>query len=77
MEPLYVGSLRVRVWRQEEEDAVINNDDLRTLADDMTVSCNFHDPLAVAKEIAKMPRVNAVEVVDSDKRGVVVYLGWP
>lgn len=77
LEPLTVGRFYVRVWRQEKPDiteARFDNADLDALADKL-VDCD--NAVVIAREFAKVDRVNAVEVADSNRRAVLAYVDWP
>lgn len=66
----------IRVWRQQPEEFQYNPGlftDLESVA-----RANEDDaPVELAKKIAALPNVNAVEVLDWDRGGVVVYNDWP
>ena len=85
MTPLKVCGYNVRVWRQEtmpnadpggcfvvfDKSALLK---VERKINDVGVS----DPLVIAKLILDAdPRVNAVEVLDPEKHGVVLYKDWP
>lgn len=77
LDPLTVGRFKVRVWRQENPDiahAEFDNMDLQALADKL-VDCD--NAVVIAREFAKVDRVNAVEVADSNCRAVLAYVDWP
>ena len=67
----------IRVWRQQTEDFEHNPDgkvvDIESIA---TKNQDLH-PKALALSILLLPNVNAVEVVDQQHGGVVVYNDWP
>lgn len=76
--PMSVGFFAVRVWRQEEMDAngilVKSNDDLYDLANELH-DCGSR--VEIMRRFCALERVNAVEVLDSDKHGLVGYVNWP
>lgn len=74
MTKLVTTGFTVRVWRQEELDGEINNSDLWN-AVDATVGVRKAD--AVAQIFINLPRVNAVEVLNSLQEGVIYYKDGP
>ena len=67
------AGLVVRVWREESEvrDSYPNGD--------VMAACRQHANrgiAALAYQAASLPRVTAVEVVDADGNGVVLYAAW-
>ena len=73
---LRIGYFDVRVWRDESTVGIYDNNDLmkleKSLADMGKPDSNEHD---LALEIAKVPRVSAVEVTwEGD--GIVLYTQW-
>lgn len=74
MTKLVTTGFTVRVWRQEELDGEINNADLWN-AVDATVGVRKAD--AIAQIFINLPRVNAVEVLNSLQEGVIFYKDWP
>lgn len=69
-------TLTIRVWRQEEE--VKNKYDNSDIVQRVNL---LHEreqtPSQVAKMITTMPRVNAVEVLDREGNGPLIYNDWP
>lgn len=70
------GDRTIRVWRQEAESFCFNpesNEDLVAKASELrNESTN-----TLAQALSDMPRVNAVEVLDQQRQGIVVYNNWP
>ncbi len=78
MTPLKVCGYYVRVWRQESLNHPINNADLVDAADDLSMELmSGATDGTIARRLIELPRVNAVEVLDGEKRGVVLYRDWP
>lgn len=66
----------IRVWRDETEEF----EPLPGLYTDLHSVAQANQDLSpskLAKKIAELPRVAAVEVLDWDSGGVVVYNNWP
>lgn len=66
----------VRVWRQQTEDYEHSTQGITD------VECEAHKnqdlaPKALALSILLLPNVNAVEVLDWEKGGIVAYNDWP
>jgi hypothetical protein len=83
MTPLRVGALAVRVWRQESMERYrgdpfphFDKSELMRLERDLNRE-GRSDPVAIAELFIALPRVNAVEVLDPEKHGVVLYRDWP
>jgi len=80
MTPLKIGDYSVRVWRGEPLPFF---DDARHHFDksDIVRAINgldgSEDPFEIAKTLIDLPRVNAVEVLDPEKHGIVLYRDWP
>jgi len=75
MTPFTVQGLRCRVWRNEERiQEQYDNHDLKEAALELGARASR---ATVAELLSKRPRVNAVEVVDADGEGVVIYQEWP
>lgn len=74
MTKIQVGSKIIRVWRNEPAlQASYNNSDLINLCHELS---GF--PIdSVASVLAEAPRVNAVEVLNEDGSGVLIYPAWP
>jgi len=68
----------IRVWRQEPLDyqQSVRNVDLRERAMNACVEVGG-DAFFIAMEIMGLDRVNAVEVLDADGNGEVLYKDWP
>ena len=68
------AGLVVRVWREEagvQDVYLVNND--------IVEECRRHSNMGMAElayQVASLPRVTAVEVVDADGNGVVLYATW-
>lgn len=77
---LTVGRFTVRVWRDEAEDIEsdrrFSNGDLEDRALELTDD-NCDNPVIIAREFCKLQRVAAVEVLDVNRNGCVVYRNWP
>lgn len=73
----------VRVWRQEETLDKHDNNDILYLVMDRTKSLlddtdDKQPPYKqLIEDIAKLPRINAIEIVDENGNGVVLYTEWP
>jgi hypothetical protein len=81
---LQIGDLRVRIWRDEpslEAAYTAENADLHDWAQSKRVEIVLHGekphPLALFGELAKIERIAAVEIIDQDMQGTVVYNNWP
>lgn len=62
----------MRVWRNESK--FTSGPDPEVIS---TVINNFNrPPMIVAEEVAKLPRVEAVEVLDQDGNGSLIYPDW-
>lgn len=66
----------VRVWR-DENDSFEHLPGLYTDLHSVAQANQDSPPADLAKKIAALPRVAAVEVLDWDSGGVVVYNNWP
>lgn len=77
-----------RIWRNEEDiEIAFSNEDLRRAAEScfrMTMArlAGRTDATLITRRVllrtlGKMPRVNAVEIVDECGNGAVVYSSWP
>lgn len=79
MTTIKIARLTIRVWRDEEEVAEFYpNADLATAAAEYWRKDMGNPTRAgLARLIAAMPRVNAVEVKDGDGEGIVCYVQWP
>ena len=72
-------SFQIRVWRQEESlDSPMDNWDIEQAirnAESTSKCCTAKD---FTELVAKMPRVNAVEVKDRlNGKAVIIYTEWP
>lgn len=67
----------IRVWREEKDlgPYEISNQDLHDKVFDLYNVGTF--PRIIAVEVAKMPRVTAVEWTDRKGCGGVIYVSWP
>jgi hypothetical protein len=66
----------LRVWRQQTEDYDHKTQGIT----DVELEAHRNQelaPRALALTILALPNVNAVEVLDWDKGGIVVYNDWP
>jgi hypothetical protein len=84
MTKLHVGRFLVRVWRAESglkdsyEHANRDLYEVAKLLNNKWVENLFViQPTEVANEYLKLDRINAVEVLDADGNGMVVYPDWP
>lgn len=78
MTPLTVGRFAVRVWRDVvnmNDSGEWDNGDLENIAISLTDWCD--SPVVIAREICKLERVAAVEVLDANRAGLVAYKNWP
>jgi len=66
----------VRVWR-DEGDEYEHKPGLFTDLHSMAQANQDNPPAELAKKLAGLPSVAAVEVLDWDSGGVVVYNNWP
>jgi hypothetical protein len=66
----------VRVWRQEESDYE-HKPGLYSDIEQVARANQWATISELAAKLAELPRVNAVEVLDWDLGGVVVYNDWP
>lgn len=66
----------VRVWRQQTEEYEHGNEGVSDVECEAHKNQDLH-PKALALSILLLPNVNAVEVLDWDKGGIVVYNDWP
>jgi hypothetical protein len=75
--PMSVSGAVIRVWREESDlgPYQLANMDLREVAYKMGNQGTFLRVIAV--ELAKMPRVTAVEWLDENGDGGVIYGEWP
>lgn len=76
--------LTIRVWRNEGRVSdKYNNDDILLAVSTYARGISSPDttkspPLAkIVEELSKLPRVNAVEVVDQSGNGILIYPEWP
>jgi hypothetical protein len=70
-----VNGFTIRVWRQEPIDA---SESRTKLKEDVTaIAQQPLNALDIAKAIATLENVNAVEVLNVDAMGSVIYVGWP
>ena len=73
-----VKGFAVRVWRDESTVGIYPNADLAAVADAICKeeSSEFDMPHHVARRFAQVPRVSAVEVLDDNVDGIVLYVTW-
>lgn len=65
----------IRVWRQENAQWEINHEELRFIVRTRIEKLPTKSLIAVS--ILAMDNVNAVEVIDRNGDGLVLYDGWP
>lgn len=66
----------IRVWRQQTEDYEHKTQGVTDVECEAHKNQDLH-PKALALSLLLLPNVNAVEVLDWEKGGVVVYNDWP
>lgn len=66
----------IRVWRQEKLNARIVSR-VCLLLDIRRIASGITDQVEIAKRILKLSNVNAVEVLDKQARGIILYADWP
>lgn len=78
MTRIVLGNYTVRVWR-EEPDLVVepSNEDLIREAEFFYRYDVGGRRMELLKRLLEFPRVNAVEVIDLNGDGDVVYRDWP
>lgn len=81
---LHIGDMRIRVWREEatlEAACATDNGDLHEWAGmqraDIVLHGDMPHILGLMGTLKAFPRVAAIEIVDGDMQGVVVYNSWP
>ena len=68
------NKMYIRVWRQENElKSTYDNSDIYTLCKLNT----YMSPEQLAEKICTLSRINAVEVLDADGSGLLIYPDWP
>lgn len=70
----------MRIWRDETENGIdfkIANLDVTIATERYLTDNNIFDGNELLKIIAAMPRVSAVELIDSYGNGTVIYVTWP
>jgi hypothetical protein len=68
------NKMYIRVWRQENElKATYDNNDIHRLCKLNT----YMSPEQLAEKVCTLPRINAVEVLDADGSGLLIYPDWP
>lgn len=84
MTSLQIGAFRIRVWREEatlEAACATDNADLHEWAGmqraDIVLHGDMPHILGLIGALKAFPRVAAVEIVDLEGAGVVVYNDWP
>ncbi len=65
----------IRIWRQESLDQTASRTKL--VEEVKFIANHAATALDIAKRIAALPNVNAVEVLNCDSMGSVIYVGWP
>lgn len=85
MTRLKVARLTIRVWRTEEQSAVIDNRDLlywqsrwKGNVTDVEFSKEYEGALMtkLAEELEKFPRIAAIEILNLDGNGILIYPDW-
>lgn len=71
------GNLTIRVWREVSWNVfdVCHRDIIKSVSG--LASTVIRDKKELAAMILEMPLVNAVEVLDSEGNGEVLYKDWP
>lgn len=68
------NGMTIRVWRNETElRSTYDNNDINIVAN-LNTHLQLHE---MAELVCKLPRVNAVEVLDAYGDGVLIYPDWP
>lgn len=73
----------VRCWRMEEsydlQSEIITRRDIETVLNNMNTDAAhlFSLPQYIALAVLELDRMNAVEVLDSEGNGCVIYKDWP
>lgn len=71
------GELTVRCWREEDTKDYPKAITYNEVAEGL-VACNSNDPMVIAEFLlTNLLRMNAVEVLDKYRNGVVLYSNWP
>jgi hypothetical protein len=73
MTRVQAGRFSVRVWREEKCLEPQSNDDLRAALEAAPLDATAPDLIAIAEAL---PRVVAVEVLDDDGNGILLYPDW-
>jgi hypothetical protein len=83
MTKLYLHDLTIRAWRQETEPESTETNYSKEVADllvEKYESIPEESPVSfsdIAKIFLEIERMNAIEIVNSQGDGVVVYKDWP
>lgn len=77
-----VDGLQIRCWRQEpdeflEYDEPLTHQDVAKQTEKIFSKSDGWTYPQIAREILKIDRMNAVEVIGDDGDGVVLYKDWP
>lgn len=69
------GGRTVRVWRDRTKEPLSST----YVDEDIVSTCvaQAHDDTNLLASLAKLKGVNAVELVDANGNGAVVYTAWP
>lgn len=67
----------IRLWRQEHDYEDKNSEESIKAAADAIKDLKTEDKKEIAEAILKVDRMNAVEVVDEQNFGCVLYKDWP
>jgi len=67
--------ITIRIWREEPLNAQPDNRDIMEKI--KKIVSKPYNPLVLANQIIGFDRVNAVEVLDKNFQGEVLYRDWP
>lgn len=79
MTRIKLGCYTIRVWRDRTELPVYeryDDDDLNEIVRSFGPVIDY-DKSILLKTLSSVPGVNAVELIDRDGNGVVIYPSWP
>lgn len=65
----------IRIWREEPLNAKVNNRDLWNHVKKLVGTA--YNPLTLGAQILEFDRVSAVEILDKNSQGEVIYKNWP
>lgn len=80
MTPVTVGPYSVRLWREEmlplldDKRHAFDKSEIMRVANGLS---GDEGPLKIARTFIALPRMNAVEVLDPERHGIVLYRDWP